>query len=123
MESLGKSWARKIRRRLQHVSTVVKDRDVSASRNDHPYALFASFFFKILIETLSQQARITPDNVVFAWIVIVRTIKDLRTDTLLRNLICVSHQLLLTDIQQELLEHVGSTKSHAGNDTQRQLPF
>lgn len=118
-----KSLPRKLGNRFLHIRTVVKDRDVPTSRNNDPNRFLASLSFKILIEALSQQARITPDNIVFAWVVIGRAIKNLRTDTLLRNLTRVSHKLLLTDIQQKLLKQVRFAKAFAGSDPERQLPF
>ena len=111
------------RDRLLYIKPADKDRDVPTSRNINPQRLLESLIFKVFIEPLSQSARVTPHDIVFAWVVIGRAIEDLRADSLLRYLMSISHKLLFADVQQKILKQVRFTEAFAGNDPKRQLPF
>jgi hypothetical protein len=79
--------------------------------------------FKVLIEALSQKACIASDDVVVASVVIGHAVKDLRADTLLFDLMGISRELLLADVEQKLLKQVRFAEAFARGDPKRQLPF
>src|ERR1700677_4352390 len=79
-----------VQNRFWPIRLAIKGRNIPASRNNDAHRLVASFLFEIFIETLSQEARVAPDNVVFARVVVGGAIEYLCTDPLLCNLVAVA---------------------------------
>ncbi len=81
---------------------IVENRNVATARDDNSHCFPGSLAIEVNIQPLAQQARIAPDNVVFARVVIGGAVENLGADALLGDLMRSSQQVLFADVEEKL---------------------
>jgi hypothetical protein len=99
-----------------------KNGDVFTAGNTEPQRLKFAFFLKIMIEALTKLACVVSDDVVFPGTIPRTPGEDMNSNLILADLVCLSTQCAIANVEQELGQERRFGKAATARDAQSKLP-
>jgi hypothetical protein len=93
-----------------------EERDVATARHNDANSFVDAFDGEILVESLSQQAGVVANDIVFTGVVSAGSSKDLFADLLFGDLVSPIQQIFFADIEDKAREKFGFHKPLAAGD-------